>query len=86
MPRESTRLNALSRHYGLHGAGNTINSDMACLSHGMSVTLPCMRAQVRTFDLVQKDKIFAIGYCFGGGGVLELMRSWPNTPGLLGER
>ena len=42
-------------------------------------------AQVRTFDLVQKDKIFAIGYCFGGGGVLELMRAWPSTPGLLGE-
>ena len=41
--------------------------------------------QVRTYDLVQKDKIFAIGYCFGGGAVLELMRSWPNTPGLLGE-
>ena len=41
--------------------------------------------QVRTFDLVQKNKIFAIGYCFGGGGVLELMRAWPNTPGLLGE-
>ena len=41
--------------------------------------------QVRTFDLVQKSKIFAIGYCFGGGGVLELMRAWPNTPGLLGD-
>ena len=41
--------------------------------------------QVRTFDLVQKDKVFAIGYCFGGGGVLELMRAWPSTPGLLGE-
>ncbi|CAK0757371.1 hypothetical protein CVIRNUC_002534 [Coccomyxa viridis] len=40
--------------------------------------------KVRTFDLVQKDKIFAIGYCFGGGGVLELMRAWPSTPGLLG--
>ncbi|CAL8466849.1 g6385 [Coccomyxa elongata] len=35
-------------------------------------------------DIVQKDKIFAIGYCFGGGGVLELARAWPNTPGLLG--
>ena len=44
-----------------------------------------MMLQVRTYDLVQKDKIFAIGYCFGGGAVLELMRSWPNTPGLLGE-
>lgn len=42
--------------------------------------------QVRTYDLVQKNKIFAIGYCFGGGAVLELMRSWPNTPGLLGEQ
>ncbi len=42
--------------------------------------------QVRTYDLVQKDKIFAIGYCFGGGAVLELMRSWPATTGLLGER
>lgn len=41
--------------------------------------------QVRTYDLVQKDKIFAIGYCFGGGAVLELMRSWPATTGLLGE-
>ncbi|CAL5227211.1 g10130 [Coccomyxa viridis] len=41
-------------------------------------------AQVRTYDLVQKDKIFAIGYCFGGGAVLELMRSWPATTGLLG--
>ena len=45
-----------------------------------------MMLQVRTYDLVQKDKIFAIGYCFGGGAVLELMRSWPNTPGLLGKQ
>ena len=45
-----------------------------------------MTSQARTYDLVQKDKIFAIGYCFGGGAVLELMRSWPNTPGLLGEQ
>jgi dienelactone hydrolase len=42
-------------------------------------------AQVRTLDIAQKDKIFAIGYCFGGGGVFELARAWPNTPGLLGE-
>ncbi len=43
--------------------------------------------QVRALssDIVQKDKIFAIGYCFGGGGVLELARAWPNTPGLLGQ-
>ena len=40
---------------------------------------------MRTYPLVQKDKIFAIGYCFGGAAVLELMRAWPNTPGLLGE-
>nr|QOL01091.1 putative extracellular protein CSOL_020 [Pseudococcomyxa simplex] len=39
---------------------------------------------VRTLDIAQKDKIFAIGYCFGGGGVFELARAWPNTPGLLG--
>ena len=51
--------------------------------------LGCFRthvlAQVRTYPLVQKDKIFAIGYCFGGAAVLELMRAWPKTPGLLGE-
>ena len=46
---------------------------------------PEVMLQVRTYDLVQKDKIFAIGYCFGGGAVLELMRSWPATTGLLGE-
>ena len=44
-----------------------------------------MLCQVRGLDVVQKDKIFAIGYCFGGGGVLELARAWPNTPGLLGQ-
>ena len=34
--------------------------------------------------MVQADKLYAIGYCFGGAGVLELFRSWPATPGLLG--
>ncbi len=40
---------------------------------------------MRTLDIAQKDKIFAIGYCFGGGGVFELARAWPNTAGLLGK-
>lgn len=52
-------------------AANGVDGDMLC--------------QVRGLDMIQKDKIFAIGYCFGGGGVLELARAWPNTPGLLGE-
>ena len=31
------------------------------------------------------DRIAAVGYCFGGGGVINLMRSYPNvTEGLLG--
>ena len=50
------------------------------------VSKAVLALQVRKYDLVQKDKVFAIGYCFGGGAVLELMRSWPSTPGLLGER
>lgn len=42
--------------------------------------------QVRTLPVVDTNKIFAIGYCFGGGGVLELFRAWPNSgAGLLGE-
>lgn len=32
------------------------------------------------------DRIAAVGYCFGGGGVINLMRTYPNvTDGLLGE-
>ena len=33
------------------------------------------------------DRVAAVGYCFGGGGVINLMRTYPNvTDGLLGER
>ncbi len=43
--------------------------------------------QVRTLPVVKPDNLFAIGYCFGGGGVLELFRAWPNSgAGLLGEQ
>ncbi|KAK9839169.1 hypothetical protein WJX74_010891 [Apatococcus lobatus] len=31
------------------------------------------------------DRVAAVGYCFGGGGVINLMRTYPNvTDGLLG--
>lgn len=39
--------------------------------------------QGRNLSMVDPQKVFAIGYCFGGGSVLELIRS-NSTPGLLG--
>ena len=32
------------------------------------------------------DRVAAVGYCFGGGGIINLMRTYPNvTDGLLGK-
>lgn len=40
---------------------------------------------LRNADYVDADNLVAIGYCFGGSGVLELMRSWPEgVDGLKG--
>ena len=36
-------------------------------------------------DIVNPDLLAAYGWCFGGGGVLQLMAAYPNgTDGLLG--
>ena len=33
------------------------------------------------------DRVAAVGYCFGGGGIINLMRTYPNvTDGLLGKQ
>lgn len=40
-------------------------------------------AQLRKQDGVSKDKIAAIGYCFGGTGVLELARSGADVNGVV---
>ncbi|KAK9823494.1 hypothetical protein WJX72_003155 [[Myrmecia] bisecta] len=41
--------------------------------------------QLRNVSATSKNQLAAIGYCFGGAGVLELMRSWPNrVDGLRG--
>ena len=39
--------------------------------------------QLRAQQQVQKDKIAAIGYCFGGTGVLELARSGADISGVV---
>lgn len=40
---------------------------------------------VREQDTVDTTRLAAIGYCFGGGGIVQLHHSWPNnTDGLLG--
>lgn len=39
--------------------------------------------KIRDFDLVENDNIAAIGYCFGGGVVLELARSGTDIDGVV---
>lgn len=39
--------------------------------------------QLRSHDAVAEDKIAAIGYCFGGTGVLELARSGADIDGVV---
>ena len=39
--------------------------------------------QLRAFDRVADDQIAAIGYCFGGTGVLELVRSGADVDGVV---
>lgn len=43
--------------------------------------------QAKTLPQVDVNNIVAIGYCFGGSGVLELARSWPDprTAGIKGQ-
>ena len=37
-------------------------------------------------DVVDPTRLAAMGYCFGGGGVIQLLHAYPNnTDGLLGE-
>ena len=39
--------------------------------------------KIREFDLVEDNNIAAIGYCFGGGVVLELARSGADIDGVV---
>ena len=42
--------------------------------------------QLRNQPFVDSEMMAAYGYCFGGGGAIQLMLSYPNnTEGLLGE-
>ena len=46
-----------------------------------------MRLQAKTLPQVDPTKIVAIGYCFGGMSVIQLLRAWPDAgvANLLGE-
>ena len=39
--------------------------------------------ELRRFNLTDDDRVAAIGYCFGGGTVLELARSGANVDGVV---
>ncbi len=50
---------------------------------GMSCFALCGQAVQQPY--ADADRVAAVGYCFGGGGIINLMRAYPNvTEGLLG--
>lgn len=55
----------------------------SCSASQQGGTCPLQAVQQPFADA---DRVAAVGYCFGGGGVINLMRTYPNvTDGLLGE-
>jgi dienelactone hydrolase len=72
-----------SRTAGAHPRFSQSETCIETLRNRMDVDI-VLAVQARNLTNVDQQKIFAIGYCFGGGSVLELIRSYPNTPGLLG--
>lgn len=61
---------------------------LARLAQYIKLMCTCiMLLQVREQDTVDTTRLAAIGYCFGGGGIVQLHHSWPNnTDGLLGQQ
>lgn len=57
----------------------TFKKDRGLYRRRLNLGLDQLRAQ----DAVAKNKIAAIGYCFGGTGVLELARSGANIAGIV---
>jgi dienelactone hydrolase len=54
-------------------------NDMPLFISRMNAAVSTLRARTE----VQKDKVAAMGYCFGGGGVLELARSGADISGVI---
>jgi dienelactone hydrolase len=57
----------------------TYKNDLPLLRRRVSLGLE----QIRKLDRVEKDKVAAIGYCFGGTSVLELARSGAEVKGVV---
>ena len=55
--------------------------------HGCMLYDAILLLQLRGMeDVVDPTRLAAMGYCFGGGGVIQLLHAYPNnTDGLLGE-
>tara|TARA_R110001599_G_scaffold47208_2_gene137238 strand:- start:790 stop:1572 length:783 start_codon:yes stop_codon:yes gene_type:complete len=63
-------------------AATEVRSDRPLMRHRVNAALSVLRDQADTVPL-QTDNLVAIGFCFGGGAVLELARSGTEIKGVV---
>mgnify|MGYP003631275265 FL=1 len=63
-------------------AATVVRSDRPLMRHRVNAALDVLREQAKKVPL-QTDNLVAIGFCFGGGTVLELARSGTEIKGVV---